>query len=381
MSDDEEPPLKKNKLPVEEPTLIPSLPEELILSILARVSRLSYRSLSLVCKRFHSLLTSGEIYRFRSLSGYTENCLYVCLRFSHTGRSHRWFMLREKNKSSGYVLAPIPISHSPSLHASSIVAVGSKIYKIGGVMDGSSVSILDCWSHRWLEAPSMQMERDRPSANLIDGKIYVTGGCHRGSYNPSKWMEVFDLKTETWEPVLCRSDRLTFESYHERTNNLLVDGKLYIFWADKGVVYNPKDDTWDSLEVPEMDMCLTLFYCCVIENVLYDFFYEELDIKWYDTKARTWRSLLNGMRELHKFVRHASVTLADYGGKMVMFWDKFVASGDGLGFHKTMMWCAMIALERSDSGEIWGKVEWFGPVLPNQIPLEYAFEYVGSVKV
>ncbi|KAG7588153.1 F-box-like domain superfamily [Arabidopsis suecica] len=390
MNDDEEPPLKKNKLPIE-PTLNLSLPEDLIVSILARVSRLSYRNLSLVCKRFHWLLTSGELHRIRSLSGCTENCLYVCLRFSHNDHIPRWFMLRrrpnetltndtrkkkKKNKSSGYVLETIPFPHPPPAHGWGLVAVGSNIYNIGGSIYGcrsNSVSILDCWSNTWLKAPSMQVDRCRPSANFLDGKIYVTGG-HASYKNASHYMEVFDLKTKTWEPVLSSSGRMTLY----KTKNVVVDGKLYVV-GNKGVVYNPKDDTWDSLG-PEMNLGSKWFSSCVIENVLYYYYYEE-GIKWYDTKARSWRSLLNGMRKLPKFARHANVRLADYGGKMALFWDKFVASGGGLGYQNRMIWCAMIALERSDSGNIWGKVEWFDAVLPNPIPKEYVFEYVGAVNV
>ncbi|KAG7588152.1 F-box-like domain superfamily [Arabidopsis suecica] len=361
--DDEEPPLKKNKLPIE-PTLNLSLPEDLIVTILARVSRLYYPTLSLVCKRFRSLLTSPELYRIRSLLGRTENCLYVCLRFSHTDPIPRWFMLcrrpnqiltndtrKKKKKSSGYVLATISIPRSPSALSLNLVAVGSKIYNIGGSIydsTSSSVSILDCWSHTWLKGQSMQVERCRPSASFHDGKIYVTGGYKH--YNPSNWIEVFDLKTETWEPLLSRAGiyrSLTFLRCHDQTYNVVVDGKLYIVGAN-GLAYNPKDGTWNNLG-SEMDLGSS---ACVIENVIYCYFYEE-GIKW----------------------------LADYGGKMALFWDKYVASGGGRGYENRMIWCAMIALERSYRGEIWGKVEWFDAVLPNPIPKEYVFEYVGAVNV
>ncbi|CAL9238053.1 unnamed protein product [Arabidopsis halleri] len=388
---DEEPLLKKNKLPIE-PTLNLSLPEDLIVSILARVSRLYYPTLSLVSKRFRSLLTSPELYQTRSLLGRTENCLYVCLRFSRTDRIPRWFMFcrrpnqiltndtkKKKKKSSGsYVLATISIPRSPSALSLNLVAVGSKIYNIGGSIydpTSSSVSILDCWSHTWLKGPSMQVERCRPSASFHDGKIYVTGGYKH--YNPSNWIEVLDLKNETWEPLLSRAGiyrSLTFLRCHDQTYNVVVDGKLYIVGAN-GVAYNPKDGTWNNLG-SEMDLGSS---ACVIENVIYCYFSEE-GIKWYDTKARSWRTL-NGMKKLPKFARHANVRLADYGGKMALFWDKYVASGGGRGYENRMIWCAMIALERSYRGEIWGKVEWFDAVLPNPIPKEYDFEYVGCVNV
>ncbi|ESQ34802.1 hypothetical protein EUTSA_v10009657mg [Eutrema salsugineum] len=341
---DEEPLLKKKKikLPIE-PTLNLSLPDDLLVSIVARVSRLYYPTLSLVSKRFRSLLTSPELYQTRSLLGRTDICLYVCLRFSRSDPIPRWFMLcqrpngiltndtrKKKNKSSGYVLATLPIPHSPPAHGSGLVAVGSNIYNIGGSIydsPSSSVSKLDCWSHTWLEAPSMQVERDYPSANSLDGKIYVTGGLYK-HYDPSKWMEVFDLKTGTWEPVLSRAGRLDFYSRHDRTHNFVVDEKLYII-GDRGVTYNPKDGSWNSVG-SEMELGSKWFSSCVIENVLYYYHYED-EFKWYDTNARSWKTL-NGMKKLPKFARYANVRMADYGGKMGLFWDTSVASGGGGGY-------------------------------------------------
>nr|VDD36196.1 unnamed protein product [Brassica oleracea] len=43
------------------------LPEEMVLSCLARVSRSEHASLSLVSKRHRSLLTTPELYKFRTL--------------------------------------------------------------------------------------------------------------------------------------------------------------------------------------------------------------------------------------------------------------------------------------------------------------------------
>ncbi|CAA0223566.1 unnamed protein product [Arabidopsis thaliana] len=344
--------MKKNKVPTE---LIFSLPNDLLVNILARVSRLDYPILSLVSKRFSSVLTLPELYQTRSLVGLTENCLYVCLLSSRADRIPSWFKLcrrpilaSDTRKSSGYVLATIPIPHSPPLHRSSLVAVGSNIYNIGGSISqsqSSSVSILDCWSHTWLEGPSMQVEREYPSASLLDGKIYVTGGC-----------------------------RLTFHGCGDQTDNVVVDGKLHSCGGYKGVAYNPNDGRWDSLG-SEMNLGLKWSSSCVIENVIYYYYHNE-NIKWYDTKVRSWRTL-NGLKTLPRFARYANVRLADYGGKMALFWDKFT----GCGNQNRMIWCAIIALERRNNEEIWGNVEWSDAVLPHQVPMDYVFEYVVAVNV
>ncbi|CAA0394777.1 unnamed protein product [Arabidopsis thaliana] len=59
------------------PVDLSSLPDDLLLNCLARVSRLYYPILSLVSKRFSSLVASPELYKIRKLLGQTESCLYV----------------------------------------------------------------------------------------------------------------------------------------------------------------------------------------------------------------------------------------------------------------------------------------------------------------
>ena len=173
--------------PTPESTPITSLPDDLVVSCLARVSRLQYPTLSFVSKSFRSLLASPHLYETRSSLGRTESCLYVCIRFPDE-TIPRWFTLCQKpkkknkrtKKASRYVLAKLPTPPSRSAHWSGLVAVGSDIYNIGGPIDeadepSSSVSILDCRSNTWREGPSMLVERDYPHANVIDGKIYVAG--------------------------------------------------------------------------------------------------------------------------------------------------------------------------------------------------------------
>ncbi|KAG7543802.1 Kelch repeat type 1 [Arabidopsis thaliana x Arabidopsis arenosa] len=148
--------------PAPEPNSNPSLSDALLISCLARVSRLYYPTLSLVSKSFRSLLASPELYKARLLLDRTESCLYVCLKL-RPSENPSWFTLclkpditltydtSNKKNSSGYVMAKVPIPHSP-VKRSSLVAVGSNIYNIGGSRSpSSSVLILDCISHTWRE--------------------------------------------------------------------------------------------------------------------------------------------------------------------------------------------------------------------------------------
>ncbi|KAF3504740.1 hypothetical protein F2Q69_00040250 [Brassica cretica] len=55
-----------------------------------------------------------------------------------------------------------------------LVAVGSDIYNIATHLRGG-VSILDCISNTWCKAPSMPVELESLSAEVLDRKIYVLG--------------------------------------------------------------------------------------------------------------------------------------------------------------------------------------------------------------
>ncbi|KAF3527881.1 hypothetical protein DY000_02036203 [Brassica cretica] len=401
--------------PTPESTPNPSLPDDLVVSCLARVSRLQYPTLSLVSKSFRSLLASPGLYKTRSSLGHTESCLYVCIRFPnetnprwftlcqkpdrtlttvdttkkpsgyalaklstpHSRHAHgprlsiaipdslarlqelsisprfaahlyktrsslgltesclyvcirfpnetnpRWFTLcqkpdppfaKKKKKSSGYALATIPIPHSPPAHWSGLV-VGS-IYKT----PLSTVSVLDCQSHTWRESPSMLIERYYPAANVVDGKIYVTGGCEE--CDNSSWMEVFDPKTQTWELVPSHGPEICGCKIYK---SAVIDEKLHMFGTQNGLAYKPREGRWE----------------------------------------RIW---MKGLKGLPKFAHYGCVKLADYGGKMAVLWDKFLPSS---GYKKKTIWCAVVALERPSNEEIFGKVEWLDAVLT--VPEYYEF--------
>ncbi|KAG7599619.1 Kelch repeat type 1 [Arabidopsis suecica] len=364
-----------------ESTPNPSLPDDVLVTFLARVSKLYYPTLSLVSKSFRSLLASPELYKARSLLCRTESCLYVCLYIPPEANT-RWFTLcrkpdrtlvhhtSKKQSSSGNILVPIPSSQYTPPHLSGHAAVGSNIYHIGGgYIRSSNVTVLDCRSHTWREVPSLKVGRMVfPSASVIDGKIYVAGGSIKGESESSESMKVFDTKTQVWDYVPIPY----LEQYADwLTKSICIEGKLYLMIGNKVLAYDPEGGKWELVE-QEMGKSWTRFSNCVIENVFYC--YDLGVLTWYDIKVRLWKQV-KGLRGLHhEFAGSRFVKLADYGGKMAVLWDK-----DECGSENKMIWCVVIALERHNSEEIWGKVEWCDAVLT--VPLSTFFEYAVAATV
>ncbi|CAN6984150.1 unnamed protein product [Brassica rapa subsp. trilocularis] len=365
-----------------------SLPYDLILNIIARVSRMYYPTLSLVSKKLGSVVSSPELYQTRSRLNRTESCLYLCLRYY---RDHpldpnpHWFALCMKPNRTLTDRLFIPVTSPDVRHERStgltskdvsIVAAGSNIYKMGGYTPSSSeVLVLDCRFNTWHSAPVMREKRSSPAASLVEGKIYVAGGCE--DVNSENWVEVFDPKTQTWGSVTNPGAEIRPSSGAE-LESFGIEGKLYLFGHNrKCVVYDPKEARWnpmielgmgmdmdvvmgmgmDMYEAMDMEMDMNgvasavSYFHCVIGDVV--FLWNEREFRWYDFNASSWKKL-NGVEDLPDF--DGDCKMVDVGGKMAVLWKVF-----GRGEERSI-WCAEIALERRGD-EMWGKVEWFDVVL------------------
>ncbi|KAL0739165.1 hypothetical protein Bca4012_015375 [Brassica carinata] len=394
-----EPPQKKPKLPPPPPPFhhqpclsFSSLPYDITLNCFARIPKSYYPKISLVSKTFRSLLSSSDLYAARSQMGTTEICLYICLEYSTehlTLPSPRWFSLyvkpkrnltdgRTKEKSSGNLLVPIP-KHSlppPPPYASSTVMVGSKIYLFGGPLDdnvrrySSAVRVYDCRIKTWRNLPNMNMERFYASAYVLDDKIYVMGGC-RAWYEHESWFEMFDIKTQTWKTLPANPDRKVRLGRRKVCKIGVVHEKIYVKTKIElnDWVYDVKEKKWS---VADVALSLNWSYSwCVIDNVMFS--YSRLRYVWYDLKSSTWKDV-RGLEVLKKYRSFSNanpngsvVELVNYGGKLVIIWDRFERRGRS---QNKNIWCAVVALERIHGG-FWGKIEWFDVV--HTVPKSYAF--------
>ncbi|RIA05724.1 hypothetical protein BRARA_K01882 [Brassica rapa] len=346
--------------------------DEIVENILARVSRCNYPSLSLVSKRFHSLLSSPQLYKTRSHIRTTEPCLYLCPKHSEN-RPPKWFTLwmkpvdetltdhddnhrlphddhNHRLPHDDYSLFPMyktPYITILELFYTS-VAVGFELYVIGGTYNApsSAVRILDCRTHTWRDGPSMLMPRwywTRANAFLLDLKIYVMGrwGSDESQHN---WMEVLDIKTQTWRHLRIHGvDK--FDSNWFVTN--VFEGKMYTIAEKKSYAYDTQESRWEVVETHKNFRYINDW--CVIKDVMYCFSRSGYCM-WYDSKAGDWIDVMGSDIQALRMHRKSSLVwswvheVRNLGGKLLFMWIPEI-------------WCAKIALEKRES-EVWGKIEW-----------------------
>ncbi|XP_010497340.1 PREDICTED: F-box/kelch-repeat protein At4g38940-like, partial [Camelina sativa] len=274
--------------------MITSLPHDIIVDILAHVSRWDYPTLSLVSKYFRSLVSSSELYARRSLLGYTEACIYSVLFNNDTGnqlyvlRSRR---LKGNNTSSSFVriasLPRIPFQ-------ASYVSVGREIYVLSGFSRSNSYSI-DCRSHTvqpFSENP--HGPKARRFVDVIDKKIFVMGLCdEHDETNLMKVMLVFNTETQTWEPEMTTKPSLELSRFW--CECAVIADKMYVrdCSSKESFVYEPKEDRW---ELDEVLNSYNWYRGCVLDDVLYYYDPFENKLRAYDSKQKCWK-VVKGLEE------------------------------------------------------------------------------------
>lgn len=176
------------------------------------------------------------------------------------------------------------------------------------------------------------------------------GGCKGDESTFSA--EVFDPKTQTWEPLPDPGVELWFSLIKKletksgifllRSNNnnfffiLLKKCRWEVYRANFGESISKIAEVWYS--------------------------YDQRECWWYDTKCRKWR-LVRGLTEhCRHFSRELGVEIGSYGGKLVIFW---VGPALYPFLGTSRIWCAVILLKKHCGryNEVWGQVEWADIVL------------------
>lgn len=290
----------------ESPRIIPNLPDELSLQIIARVPRISYFNMRLVSRKWKATITNSELYKLRKELGTTEEWLYLLIKVGENKliwhaldpRSQIWQRLPampnfvnedESRKGSsrlwmwnmveGIRIAEVirglmgqkdALDEMPFCGCA-IGALDGCLYVLGGFSKSSTMRCVwryDIIQNTWVKVTSMSTGRAYCKTGILNNKLYVVGGVSQGQAGliPLQSAEVFDPSTDAWSnvpsmpfskarvlPTAFLADMLKpiatgLTSYMGR---LCVPQSLYSwpFFVDVGgEIYDPETNSW--MEMP-----------------------------------------------------------------------------------------------------------------------------------
>ncbi|XP_058096622.1 F-box/kelch-repeat protein SKIP6-like [Magnolia sinica] len=326
------------------PPLIPNLPDDISLQCIARVPRSFHPNLSLVSRSFHSLLRSPLFYTVRSHLNISQHFLYITIRTPRPSSSFLYFYLDPNSPKRR--LVPLPPPPIPAIGSSSAV-LGPRLFLLGGSVNEiptARVWIFDARFNRWEPGPRMRIAREFSAAGVVDGKIYVLGGCPVDSWARStSWAEAFDPAVGSWAGVPSPAD-VQAKWMH---GNAVLDGKVYAMADRGGMVFDPVAGTWCSVS-KRLDLGWR-GRAAVVDGILYCYDYLG-KIRGYDGKEDKWKQLKGVDSELPSFLCGAA--LANAGGRLCVIWE-------GKRKGKEMeIWSAEINVFKDSGGGLSGVVLW-----------------------
>lgn len=361
---------KKKKKTNPSPSLL-SLPHDIIVNCIARISRSYYPKLSLVCKTFCSLVSSKEVSRARSHLGTDEYFFHICIQFCRQ-KHPSWFTLwikpdktltngghldKDKKSTTNNRLVPIPSSCYYPRVPSLIVRVGSESYAFRQKRAPSSVMRFRKEGVGLWRKTHMPVARGSPFAGVVNEKIYVMGGGVPSDY--PNWAESFDPKTQTWEPLPDPGADLRSSKIEKLE---VIDGKLYITNNTMtGYVYDPKEGKWNVS--PK-----AFIKWVSIDKTRYT--YLGINCLLYITKGKKWKAV----RGLDMNPPPGGmIEMVNYGGKLLMLWESEFSN------NRHSIYCEMIAFERRNGDEVWGNVEWANVVLTSRRSIDFVRTQVSKI--
>ncbi|RLN42377.1 F-box/kelch-repeat protein [Panicum miliaceum] len=292
------------------PRLIPGLPDEISLQILARMPRIGYLKAKMVSRSWKAAITGAELCRLRKEFGVAEEWLYVLMKTADDhkliwhafdpvsnqwqrlplmpGISHRRGECRSGVSGMGLgdlVSAGIRISdairgwfgHKDLLDSipfcgCAVGTVDGCLYVLGGFSRAfamKSVWRYDPVVNSWQEVSPMGTGRAFCKTSLLNNKLYVVGGVSKGKdrLTPLQSVEVFDPATGVWAEL----PDMTFSKAQALPTAFLAEllkpiatgmtsyrGKLYVpqslyswpFFVDVGgETFDPEANSWAEMPV------------------------------------------------------------------------------------------------------------------------------------
>ena len=195
----------------------------------------------------------------------------------------------------------------------------------------------------------MRVGREFSAAGVVGGRIYVMGGCLVDTWAKStNWAEVFDPVVGNWATVASPIE-VRGKWMHA---SAVVKDKVYAMADRGGVVFDPKEKVWGSVET-ELDMGWR-GRAATVNDVLYCYDYLG-KITGFDVEDGLWKEVKGIEKGLPRFLCGATMTNVD--GKLVVIWE-----GTGNGKEMEIL-CAEIEVWKESDGEIRGSIVWSDMIL------------------
>lgn len=212
----------------------------------------------------------------------------------------------------------------------------------------------------------MRVGREFAAAGVVNGKIYVMGGCVVDNWSRSmNWSEVFDPATESWSAVPSPIE-IRDKWMH---GNAVIRDKIYAMADRGGVVYDVAAGEWSNVVPKRLDLGWR-GRAAVVGGVLYCYDYLG-KIRGYDVDEDKWKELKGMEKGLPKFL--CGATMVNMGDRLCVVWE-------GKNHGKEMqIFCAEIDVCREDDGGLLGSIVWCDVIL--SVPMRSAIAHCIAVAV
>ncbi|XP_022924533.1 F-box/kelch-repeat protein SKIP4 [Cucurbita moschata] len=227
-------------------SLIPGLPDDIVLSILSRVPRKYHHNLKSVSKRWKDLVNSEEWYSCREKNDLAETWIYALCR-DKSEQVSCYVLDLNSSKRRWKQMKSLP-SCSFKRKGMGFEAMGRKLYLLGGCSwseDATDeVYCYDTSTNSWSSVAPLSSARCYFACEVLNEKLYAIGGLCSNSGDRHSW-DIYDPCTNKWEPCLDITN-----IQNEIESSIVMDGKIYIRQRHVdsqayALVYDPSSGTWE----------------------------------------------------------------------------------------------------------------------------------------
>ncbi|KAI3503564.1 hypothetical protein L1887_32010 [Cichorium endivia] len=272
---------------------IPSLSYELEGLILARFPRSEFWKLSLVNKRYNTLVKSDELFRIRRQIGFNEPSVLMLA----TGENYWWAF--DRGLSSRRKLPVLPADICFTSGDKESLCAGTHLLVSGREIESLMIWRYESATNKWYKGPSMINPRCLFASATCGNSAMVAGGVVEvttGTHVVSDTAERYDPDTRLWYriPGMNRPRKLCSGCY--------MDNRFYVIGGRNddgeltcGEYFDTEKKQW--ILIPGMLKDNPVLSChsppliAVVGNELYSIEASSNQLKVYLKKSNSWKTL------------------------------------------------------------------------------------------